>query len=278
MVIASVLRLFAMRRDAPHRAIHPLAVIEEGARLGDSVEIGPYCHVGAQAVLGDGVRLLSHVVVTGATDIGAETVVYPFACLGAPPQHLAHRGERTGLSIGARNVIREHVTLHAGTVAGGGLTRMGDDNLLMVGSHVGHDCIVGSNVILCNNVALAGHVQLGDFVYMGGLSAVHQHSRIGRHAFVGGLAAATRDVIPFGMAWGNHARLEGLNLVGLRRRGFPRQAIARLHAGYRQLFAGHGTLHERLEATARAFAGSAEMMEIVGFIRAQAKRPLCLPD
>jgi UDP-N-acetylglucosamine acyltransferase len=257
--------------------IHPTAIVDDGARLGSDVEIGPYCLVGAGVTLGDGVRLLSHVVVEGETSIGEACVVHPFANLGGPPQHSAHKGEPTGLIVGPRNTIREHVTMHTGTVGGRGVTTVGADSLFMAGSHVAHDCIVGNHVVLANAATLGGHVQMADFVFMGGLSAAHQYSRIGRYSFVGGLAAVTKDVIPFGSVWGNHARLEGLNLVGLRRRGFTRDTINQLRAAYRLLFADEGTFQERLADVAETYASSPEVMEIVGFIQADANRPLCLP-
>jgi UDP-N-acetylglucosamine acyltransferase len=257
--------------------IHPTAIVDDGARLGSDVEIGPFCLVGAGVTLGDGVRLLSHVVVEGQTSIGEACVVHPFANLGGPPQHSAHKGEPTRLIVGARNTIREHVTMHTGTVGGRGVTTVGADSLFMAGSHVAHDCVVGNHVVLANAATLGGHVQMADFVFMGGLSAAHQYSRIGRYSFVGGLAAVTKDVIPFGSVWGNHARLEGLNLVGLRRRGFTRDTINQLRAAYRLLFADEGTFQERLADVAETYASSPEVMEIVGFIQADANRPLCLP-
>lgn len=257
--------------------IHPTAIVDSGAQFADGVEIGPYCIVGASVRLGANVRLMSHVVVEGVTEIGADCVVHPFANLGGPPQHAAHKNEPTLLRIGERNVIREHVTMHTGTAFGRGVTVVGSDGLYMVGAHVAHDCIVGDHAILAKGATLGGHVQLADFVFMGGLSAAHQFSRIGRHAFIGGLAAVTKDVIPFGSVWGNHAHLEGLNLVGLKRRGFPREVINDLRAAYRLLFADEGTFQERIEDVARVFAERAEVCEIVDFIRADANRPLCLP-
>ena len=257
--------------------IHPTAIVHDGARLGADVEIGPYSLVGAGVTLGDGVRLLSHAVIDGQTEIGDSCVVHPFAYIGGPPQHLAHKGEPTRLVVGARNTIREHVTMHTGTVGGRGVTTVGSDGLFMAHSHVAHDCIVGDNVTMANAATLGGHVHMADFVFMGGLSAAHQYSRIGRYSFVGGLAAVTKDVIPFGSVWGNHAHLEGLNLVGLRRRGFTRETINELRAAYRLLFADEGTFQERLADVAETYAGSPEVMEIVSFIRADANRPLCLP-
>lgn len=258
--------------------IHPTAIVSPEAQLGQDVEIGPFCTVGPKVQLGDGVRLVSHVVVDGATAIGAGTTVHPFAFLGGAPQHLAHKGEDTRLVIGERNIIREHVTMHTGTVGGGGVTQVGSDSLYMVGAHVAHDCIVGDRVTFANNATLGGHVVIGDFVFMGGLSAVHQFTRIGRYSFVGGGGVVTKDIIPYGSVWGNHAHLEGLNLVGLKRRGFTREAINALRAAYRLLFADEGTFQERLDDVVEAHAGTPEVMEIVDFIRAEANRPLCLPE
>jgi UDP-N-acetylglucosamine acyltransferase len=257
-------------------SVHPTAIVHEGARLAAGAEVGPHCIVGPEATVASGVRLISHVVIDGRTEIGPECVVHPFAVLGGPPQHLAHKGEPTRLVIGARNVIREHVTMHTGTAAGRGVTTVGSDGLYLVGSHVAHDCIGGDRVVFANNATLGGHVEVGDHVFMGGLSAVHQWSRVGRHAFVGGLAPVTKDVIPFALV-GNDAHLEGINLVGLKRRGFSREAINDLRAAWRMLFADEGAFQERVDDVARVFGGSAEVMEIVDFIRAEANRPLCLP-
>ena len=256
--------------------VHPTALVDPAARLADDVEVGPFCIVGSGVSLGRGVRLTSHVVVAGLTEIGEDCVVHAFASLGGPPQHLAHRGEPTRLVIGARNVIREHVTMNVGTALGRGVTTVGSDGFFMAASHVAHDCVVGDHVVLANNATLGGHVQMGDHVFMGGLSAVHQWSRIGRHAFVGGLAPVTKDVIPYALV-GNDAHLEGMNLVGLKRRGFSRETINDLRSAYRLLFAAEGTFQERVEDAARAFVGSTEVMEVVDFIRSDANRPLCLP-
>jgi len=258
-------------------AIHPTAIVHDGAKLGAGVEIGPYCMVGPDVVLGEGVRLLSHVCVEGATEIGASCVLHAFSRLGGDPQHLGHKGEKTRLIVGARNVIREGVTFNTGTAGGTGVTVVGDGGLFMAGSHVAHDCVVGDNVVFANNATIGGHVSVGDFVFMGGLAAAHQFSRIGRYAFIGGVSAVTKDVIPFGSVWGVHAHLEGLNLVGLKRRGFSREVINDLRAAYRLLFADEGTFQERLDDVARVFAGASEVMEIVEFIRADANRPLCQP-
>ena len=258
--------------------IHPTALVDPKAELAPGVEIGPYCIVGPGASLHEGVRLVSHVVVEGVTEIGAETSVHSFALLGGAPQHTAYKGEPTRLVIGPRNVIREHVTMHTGTVFGGGVTQVGSDGLYMVGAHVAHDCILGDRVTMVNGSGLAGHVKIGDYVIVAGLAGVHQHVRIGRHAIVGAGALVVRDVIPFGSVWGNHAHLEGLNLVGLKRRGFSRETINDMRAAYRMLFADEGAFQERLEDVARVFTASPEVCEIVDFIRSDASRPLCLPS
>jgi UDP-N-acetylglucosamine acyltransferase len=258
--------------------IHPTALVAKGAELADGVSIGPFCIVGERARIGARTRLKSHVVIEGSTEIGADNEVHPFCVLGGPPQHTAYKGEDTRLVIGDGNVIREHATMNLGTVNGGGVTRVGSNGLYMIESHVGHDCVVGDNVILIKQATLGGHCQVGDFVIVGGLAAVHQFTRIGRHAMIGGLAAVVKDVIPYGSVWGNHAHLEGLNLVGLKRRGFSRETINTLRAAYRLLFADEGTFQERLDDTIETYSGSPEVMEIIDFIRADASRPLCLPE
>jgi UDP-N-acetylglucosamine acyltransferase len=259
--------------------IHPTALVAPGAELAGDVEIGPYCTIGERVKLGAGARLHSHVVITGDTEIGEGCEVFPFAMLGGPPQHAVYKPtDPVRLVIGERALIREHVTMHGGSSVGRGVTRIGADCTFYVGAHVGHDCIVGDHVTLTNNATLGGHVALGDYVIMGGLAAIQQRSRIGRHAFIGGLAAVNSDVIPFGMVWGNHASLHGLNLIGLKRRGFSRDRINRLRAGFRALFGGgEGPFRDRVEAAASDFADSPEVLEIIEFIRAEPLRPLIQP-
>jgi UDP-N-acetylglucosamine acyltransferase len=259
------------------KRVHATAIVAPSAQLGEDVEIGPYCIVGADVTLGRGVVLRSHVVVEGHTEIGEACEVYPFASLGAAPQHTAHKGEPTRLVVGARNLIREQVTMHAGTAVGRGVTTVGSDGLFYVGAHVAHDCVVGDHVIMINAATIAGHVTVEDFAILGGLSAVAQYLRIGRHAFIGGMAGVNHDVIPFGNVWGNHAHMEGLNLVGLKRRGFSRETINTLRAAYRLLFAEEGTFQERVDDTAAAYATSPEVMEIIEFIRAEEGRPITMP-
>lgn len=257
--------------------IHPTAVIEAGARLAADVEVGPFCHVGAHARLERGVRLLTHVVVSGHTRIGEGTVVHAFACLGGPPQDRKYAGEASPLEIGARNIIREYATMNGGTAGGGGLTRIGDDGLFMVGSHVGHDCHVGDRVVLTNHVSLGGHALVGDHVVMGAGAGLHQFARIGRHAAVGADTPVRRDVVPFALCTGDAARIEGLNLVGLRRRGFENHRIRVLQAAFERLFATRGTRAGRLDALATEFADSPDVAYLVNFARTPSRRGLARP-
>ncbi|MDX2233783.1 MAG: acyl-ACP--UDP-N-acetylglucosamine O-acyltransferase [Hyphomonadaceae bacterium] len=257
--------------------VHPTALVDPSAEIHGEAQIGPYCIVGPNVRLAAGVRLVAHVFIERETAIGEGTVVHPYATLGQPAQDTSYKGEPTTLVIGARNTIREHVSMHRGTVRGRGTTIVGDDGFFMAQSHVAHDCVVGSGVIFAQGATLGGHVQVGDHVIMGGLSAMHQHGRIGRHAFVGGLAAVVADVIPYGSVFGNHASLAGLNVVGLKRRGFSREAVHDLRAAYRLLFAEEGTFQERLDDVAETYAHEPLVQEIVAFIRADAQRPLCMP-
>ncbi len=257
--------------------IHPTAIVADGAELGEDVEIGPYCCVGAGTVLEDRVKLIAQVVVDGRTRIGEGTRVFPFASVGHEPQDKKYRGEPSRLEIGRNTVIREHATLNPGTQGGGMLTRVGDDCLIMIGAHVAHDCLIGDHAILANNATLGGHVEVGDWAILGGLSAVHQFVRIGRHAMVGGMSGVEHDVIPYGSVMGNRARLSGLNVVGLKRRGFSRETIHALRNAYRLLFAQEGTMAERLEDVAQLFDEHEPVMEIVDFIRENSSRAICQP-
>lgn len=257
--------------------VHPTAVVHESIELGDDVEIGPGCVIGPSVKIGDGTRLITHVFIESHTELGRNNTVFPFAVLGGTPQDLSYKGEPTKLIIGDNNVIREHATLHRGTVRGRSVTRIGNDCLIMGNCHVAHDCIVGNNVIMAQTATIGGHVTVGDFAFLGGLSGVHQHGRVGRHAFVGASALMTTDLIPFGSAIGNHAHLGGLNVVGLKRRGFTRDQIHDLRAAYRLLFAEEGTFQERIEDCAEIYANNPHVMEIVEFVRADAARPLCMP-
>lgn len=258
-------------------AIDPTARVADGARIGDGVEIGPYCLVGPHVELSGGVRLLSHVNLTGVTSIGAATVVYPFASLGTPPQSVHYRGGPTRLIIGANCELREGVTINTGTEEGGGVTRIGDRCMFMVGAHVGHDCIIGNEVMFANNTVIGGHVSVGDHTFLGGHVAIHQFVRIGEGVMMAGMSAARDDIIPFGFAYGQTGALVGLNTVGLRRRGLTRPELHRLRRAYHGLFFGDGRLADRIEAVANEFAGDPLVEKIVAFIRAGGKRPLMQP-
>jgi UDP-N-acetylglucosamine acyltransferase len=231
----------------PSARIHPSAIVEDGATIGPDCEIGPFCVIGPEVTLGRAVVLKSHVVVAGWTEIGDETVIFPFSSIGEVPQDLKFKGERTQLIIGKRNRIREHVTMNTGTAGGGGVTRVGDDGLFMAGCHVAHDAQIGNNVILVNQVAVAGHCILEDNVLIGGLSGIHQFVRIGRGAIVGAVTMVTNDVIPYGLVQAERGRLEGLNLVGLKRRGVSRADITALRAAYQALAQGEGSFLERAQ-------------------------------
>lgn len=257
--------------------IHSTAIVERGAELGDNVVIGSFCHVSAGARLHDGVVLKSHVVIEGATEIGARTVVHPFAVLGGPPQHLGYKGEDTKLVIGADTIIREHVTMNRGAPVGGGVTRVGDNGFFMTGAHVAHDCQVGDHAIFANNATLGGHVEVGDSVFLGGLCAIHQFTRIGDFAFIGGCAAVTSDIIPYASVMGNHARLVGLNIIGMKRRGLPRPVIHDLRSAYRMLFFGEDTFKDRLEAVRERYGDRDEVRRILSFIDRDASRALMTP-
>lgn len=258
--------------------IHPSACVSPAARLGVGVEIGPFCVVGADVEIGDQTRLISHVVVDGVTRIGAGTTVFPFATIGLAPQDLKYRGEPTRTEVGDRTQIREHVTIHRGTATGRGVTSVGSDCMLMAVAHVAHDCRIGDGVIIANNVVMGGHVAIGDNAVIGGAAAIHQFVRIGRAAMIGGVSGVEADVIPFGMVMGNRARLVGLNIVGLRRRGFDKAEIQVLRAVFRALFAGSGVFAQRLEAARAAQAGSALVAELLEFIGTTSKRGLMLSE
>lgn len=257
--------------------IHQTAIINNGAKLGKNIKIGPFCVVGSEVVLGDNVTLHSHVVVEGHTSVGDNTQIFPFASIGHVPQDLKFHGEESRLEIGKNNMIREHVTMNPGTEGGGMLTKIGDNCLFMMSSHVAHDCMVGNNVILANNATIAGHVHVGDFAIIGGLSAVHQFVRIGHHAMIGGMSGIENDVIPYGQANGERASLSGLNLVGLKRRGVDREDIHALRSAYRMLFSPEGTLAERIDDVEELFKSNSAVMDVITFMRSEASRALCQP-
>lgn len=258
-------------------AIHPTAIVEKGAELGQGVRIGPFCFIGPDVRLGDDVELLNHVTIMGATTLGASSRVFPQAVLGAPPQNTRHKGGRTTLVIGRNTTIREGVTMHCGTDTSRGETLVGDNGNFLAYIHIAHDCIVGDNVTFANGATLGGHVEVGNNVIIGGLTAVHQFVRIGDNAFVGGASGVAGDIIPYGMAEGNKARLRGFNIVGMKRSGIPRSEIFTLRAAYRALFDESRPVSENVERVKVEFAASPTVMKIVDFITSRGKRHFCVP-
>ena len=258
--------------------IDPTARIEAGAVIGAGASIGPYCIIGPNVTIGENCTLIAHVYVTAQTTIGAGCTIYPFVSLGGAPQSLKHKGELTRLEIGAGCTIRESTTMSAGTVDGGGVTRVGERGYFMNCSHVGHDCVVGNDVIFATSATLGGHCQVGDFVFMGGFSAAHQFVRIGPQVMVGAGTCVRGDVIPFGLVSGEYARLAGLNVIGMRRRKFTRERLAKVRSFYQKLFHGDGLFAERLENVRPLANADPAIAQILAFIDAERDRALCLPE
>lgn len=256
--------------------IHPSAVIEDGAQLGADCIVGPFCVIGPNVRLGDRVELKSHVVVTGDTEIGDDTTIFSFAVIGEIPQDLKFKGEKCALVIGNRNRIREHVTMNPGTEGGGGVTKVGDDNLFMAGCHIAHDVQIGNHVIVVNSAAVAGHCILEDNVIIGGLSGVHQFVRIGKGAIIGAVTMVTNDVIPYGLVQAPRGELHGLNLVGLKRRGVPRADITALRAAFQMMAQGEGTFQSRIQRMSDEF-DSEYVQEIVNFVVGDTDRSFLTP-
>lgn len=256
--------------------IDPTARVADGAKLGADVFVGPYCIIGPEVTIGDGSQLVSHVSIQGVTEIGAGAKILPFASLGSPPQSTHYKGEASKLIVGKNCDIREGVTMNTGTAGGRMETRVGDNCMLMTGAHVGHDCIVGNNVIFANCATLGGHVEIGDFTFIGGLAAVIQFGKVGEQTMIGGCAAIRRDIIPFGLT-GADGKLDGLNLIGLKRRGFTRTDVHTIREAYQDLFFGSGTFAVRVENVAAAYADVPAVQKIISFIRAAGKRGVSTP-
>lgn len=258
--------------------IHPSSVIADTVTLEDDIEVGPFCHLSGNITLRSGCRLVSHIAMSGNTEVGKNAKIFPFASIGLAPQDMKYGGEETRLIIGDNCIIREGVTINPGTVTGTSETRIGNNCAFLANSHVAHDCVVGDNVILSNGVLLAGHVTLGNHVIMGGGSAVHQFTRIGDYAFIGGLAGVENDVIPFGMALGNRAYLGGVNLVGMKRHQFARDSIHAVRQFHKHVFSSReGTLSERIESLDKGLLSDSEVSRIVDFINAASDRAFCMP-
>lgn len=246
--------------------IHPTAIIADGAVIGEDCHIGPFCTIGAEVTLGSGVHLESHVVIDGMTSIGDETRAFPFVSIGHAPQDLKYKGEPTATRIGKRNHIREFVTIHRGTAGGGGLTQIGDDNLLMAQVHVAHDCTIGNEVIMANAATLAGHVEIADRANVGAYSGVHQFCRVGREAFVGGYSVVVKDALPFAISQGNHAKCYGMNRIGMKRRGYSKETIEKLHRAYHLLLSSKLNTTQAVERIRDEITDCAEVDCLVEFI------------
>ena len=256
--------------------IHKTAIIESNSKISKNVKIGPYSFIGANVEIGEGTEIQSHVSIVGNTKIGKNNKIYPFASIGNDPQDLKFKGEETKLEIGDNNKIREYVTVNPGTKGGGGLTKVGNNCLFMVSSHIAHDCYVGNNVILANNVPLGGHAFVDDDVIIGGNSAVQQFTRVGRSAMIGGMCGVVRDVIPYGIVHGNRSVLQGLNLIGLRRKNFQNKEIIILSDAYKEIFKNEN-LTGNLKNLSEEYKSSELVNEVINFIEKDKKRPICTP-
>lgn len=257
--------------------IHQSAIVSESASIGKNVKIGPFSIVGPDVVLGDNVELKSHVVIEGRTTIGEGTVIYPFASIGQIPQILKYDGDNAEVIIGKYNRIREYVTIQSGINSFGGVTKIGDNNLLMVGVHVAHDCILGNNIVIANYASLAGHVEVGDFVVIGGLAAVHQFTRIGSHSMIGGLSGLARDLIPFGTAVSERAYLDGMNLVGMKRHGFGNSESLAAKKAVDLLFSSDEVIGTRIEKVKTEFGNNKIVKEVLDFMTKDSNRSFCAP-
>ena len=256
--------------------IHKTAIIDSSAKISKNVNIGPYTVIGANVEIGTETEIQSHVNITGNTIIGNNTKIFPFASIGTNPQDLKYKGEQTKLEIGNDNIIREHVTINIGTNGGGGITKIGSNNLIMIGAHIAHDCIVGNNVVIANSAAIAGHAQISDEVIIGGNCGIQQFTRIGRMAMIGGMSGVSRDVIPYGLSFGNRNYLEGINLIGLRRKKVSNKEILALSEAYKEIFKTN-FLHENLTKLSETLKNNPYVREVVDFINHDKKRPICTP-
>ena len=256
--------------------IHKTAIVDKKAKISEEAIIGPYSIVGPHVEIYEGTEIQSHVNITGNTIIGSNTKIFPFASIGTNPQDLKYKGEKTKLDIGSNNIIREHVTINTGTDGGGGITKIGSNNLIMIGAHIAHDCIIGNNVVIANSAAIAGHAQISDDVIIGGNCGIQQFIRIGRMAMIGGMSGVSRDVIPYGLSFGNRNYLEGINLVGLRRKKVSNKEILALSQAYKEIFKTK-SLHENLTKLSESLKINNYVREVIDFINHDKKRPICTP-
>ncbi len=257
--------------------IHQTAIIDKNAQISDNVEVGPYSVIGPNVIIHENVKIQSHVNITGFTTIGKDNKIYPFASIGNDPQDMKYNGEKTELLIGDKNTIREYTTINPGTLQGGGVTKVGNNNLIMIGVHIAHDCIIGNNIVIANNAAIAGHAEIQDYVILGGNCGVHQFTRIGKMAMIGGMTGVSRDVIPYGLSTGNRNVLNGVNLVGLRRVKTPNKEIIGLSETYKEIFKTEN-LNENLEKLDLNVRKNPLVDEVIEFINKDKKRPICTPN
>ena len=257
--------------------IHKTALINKNAKISSNVEIGPYSIIGANVKIFENVKIQSHVNITGHTTIGKDNKIYPFASIGNDPQDMKYNGEKTELIIGDKNVIREYTTINPGTLQGGGITKVGNNNLIMIGAHIAHDCIIGNNIVIANNAAIAGHAEIQDNVILGGNCGVHQFTRIGKMAMIGGMTGVSRDVIPYGLSTGNRNILNGINVVGLRRIKVSNKEIINLSETYKDIFKTEN-LTENLEKLDSKYKENPLVKEVIDFINKDKKRPICTPS
>jgi len=256
--------------------IHKTAIVDKKAKVSKNATIGPYSIVGPNVQIGESTEIQSHVNITGNTIIGNNTQIFSFASIGTNPQDLKYKGEPTKLEIGNNNVIREHATINTGTDGGGGITKIGNNNLIMIGAHIAHDCMVGNNVVIANSAAIAGHAKISDDVIIGGNCGIQQFTRIGRMAMIGGMSGVSRDVIPYGLSFGNRNYLEGINLVGLRRKKVSNKEILALSEAYKEIFKSK-SLHENLTKLSETLKMNIYVKEVIDFINHDKKRPICTP-
>ena len=256
--------------------IHKTAIINSKAKISSNIVIGPYCIIGPDVEINDDVIIQSHVNITGHTKIGKNNIIYPMSSIGSDPQDLKYKGEKTNLIIGDNNIIREHVTINTGTIQGGGLTRVGSNNLIMIGAHIAHDCIVHNNIVMANNSAIAGHAIIDDFVIIGAKCGIQQHVRIGKMAMIGGMTGVSRDVIPYGVSTGNRNFLNGINIVGLRRNKFENKDIIGLTEAYKEIFKTE-SLNENLINLSKKYKENPLVKDVLEFINKDKKRPICTP-
>ena len=256
--------------------IHKTAIIDPNANIASTVDVGPYTVIGPNVEIGDNSVVQSHVNITGQTTIGKNNKIYPFASIGSDPQDMKYKGERTKLSIGDNNTIREYSTINPGTTQGGGVTKVGNNNLIMISAHIAHDCIIGNNIVIANSAAIAGHAQIDDYVVIGGNCGVQQFIRIGKMAMIGGMTGVSRDVIPYGLSTGNRNFLNGINVVGLRRSNVPNKDIIRLTDAYKDIFKTEN-LTENLNKLNGHFKENSLVNEVLEFINKDKKRPICTP-